>query len=392
MPDDMMVATELNTLMALNSSLRPDPRQDSGATMEMWAAMASKFAAPVNKPEDEPGVAMARTLASLRDNPTVVVGGPDDRSQVLHPARFLGGAACSAKKLWREAREVIPLEGIPPLSNYDLTSIGLGGCITMRGFKEMHNPGSPHITLKLYSSSNMGSSTGATKRLTLADGDRSVSIGDNMKEVSDMNEFKLAVRAMCKAAQLILPWNMSFNAIDGFLHSSNYGNAELNGRSNRAQILTDFVNYILGLNAAAWVQKEDFLTSGEVKTIWGEWFGSRPASLLSVAHQEKESQPSVGGHGSNNNQGRGRGKGRGMGRPNNQPAQTASTTSFNFSTPPPSTQTSGQLICRRYNYGNCPNTAATCALPSGTRLYHRCDALNAQGNPCNGGHPRINHR
>jgi hypothetical protein len=86
-----------------------------------------------------------------------------------------------------------------------------------------------------------------------------------MREVYVKNEFKLAVRAMRRAAQLILPWNMAFNAIDGFLRTYNYGNAELSGRSNRAQILTYFVNYILGLNAAAWVQKEDFLTSGEVK-------------------------------------------------------------------------------------------------------------------------------
>jgi hypothetical protein len=48
-----------------------------------------------------------------------------------------------------------------------------------------------------------------------------------------------------------MPWNMAYNAIDGFLHNSNYAFAELTGRSNRAAILTDFVNYILGLNAAA---------------------------------------------------------------------------------------------------------------------------------------------
>jgi hypothetical protein len=130
---------------------------------------------------------MAKTLAALRDSPTEIAGRWDDRSQMLHPARFLGVAACSAKKLWREVREVIPLEGIPLLSNYDLTSIGLGGCITMRGFKEMHNLGSPHITLKLFGSSNIGSSTEATKRLTLANGDRSVSIGDNMRVVYVMN-------------------------------------------------------------------------------------------------------------------------------------------------------------------------------------------------------------
>ncbi len=72
--------------------------------------------------------------------------GRDYRGQILHPPRFLGGVACAAKKLWREAREIIPLEGYPPLSNYDLSSIGLGGCVTMRG-----------LTLTLTSESVYGS-------------------------------------------------------------------------------------------------------------------------------------------------------------------------------------------------------------------------------------------
>ncbi len=123
----------------------------------------------------------------------------------------------------------------------------------MRGWKEMANPGSPHNTLKLYSSSNMSSSMGATRRLSLADGSQAVNIGENLKEVTDLAELKLAVRTMCRAAQLILPWNMAYNAIDGFLHSSNYGMAELNGRANRATIQTEFIYYVLGLNAAAWI-------------------------------------------------------------------------------------------------------------------------------------------
>jgi hypothetical protein len=86
----------------------------------------------------------------------------------------------------------------------------------------MHKPATPHNTLKLYSSSNMGSQTGATKRLSLADGDWSVAIGDNMKEVSDRNGMRLAVRAMCRTAQLVMPWNMmAYNAIDSFHHNSN---------------------------------------------------------------------------------------------------------------------------------------------------------------------------
>jgi hypothetical protein len=393
MPDAMMVSTDLPTLMALNNSLRPDPRQGASDPMEVWAAMAAKFSSSLSKQDDEPGVAMARTLASLRDNPTTVQQGLDDRSQVLHPARFLGGAACPAKKLWRDAREAMPMEGYPPLANYDLTSIGLGGCVTARGFKEIHNPGSPHLTLKLFSSSNMGSSTAATRRLTLADNDSAVSIGDSMREVSDLNELKLAMRALCRAAQLILPWNMSFNAIDGFLHTSNYANAELNGRANRPQILTDFINYVLGLNAAAWVQKDDFLSSGEIKNIWAEWFGSRPASLLAVAPAANAgaggSASSGGGGqgvaGAANGGGQQGGRGRGSARNNNQSAQPATPAAASFTTPPPAIRT-GQAappqICRRYNYGNCPNTAATCALPSGTKLIHKCEV-------CNGNHARV---
>jgi hypothetical protein len=70
---------------------------------------------------------MARALKALRNNPTQVKEGEDDCIQVLHPARFLGGATCSAKKLWPETRDVIGLDGITPLSNHDMTATGLGG-------------------------------------------------------------------------------------------------------------------------------------------------------------------------------------------------------------------------------------------------------------------------
>jgi hypothetical protein len=75
---------------------------------------------------------MAKNLEALRLNQILVTAGTDDRSCILHPARFLGGAVCSAKKMWREVREVIGLDGIPTLSSYDLSAIGLGGCVTTR--------------------------------------------------------------------------------------------------------------------------------------------------------------------------------------------------------------------------------------------------------------------
>ncbi len=66
MPADMMIATDLPTLMALNTSLRLDPKQGSSDPMEVWAAMAARFSSSLSKPDEDPGVAMARTLASLR--------------------------------------------------------------------------------------------------------------------------------------------------------------------------------------------------------------------------------------------------------------------------------------------------------------------------------------
>jgi hypothetical protein len=37
------------------------------------------------------------------------------------------------------------------------------------------------------------------------------------------------------------------------------------------------------------------LTSGEIKTIWSKWFGSRPASLLAVANNDSTAAKNVSG-------------------------------------------------------------------------------------------------
>jgi hypothetical protein len=70
---------------------------------------------------------LASNKMALSTTSTQVKSGPDNRWTILHPARFLPGAACSAAKLWLAAREVIGLTGPPPLGNYDLASVGLGG-------------------------------------------------------------------------------------------------------------------------------------------------------------------------------------------------------------------------------------------------------------------------
>jgi hypothetical protein len=51
----------------------------------------------------------------LAANPVAVTAGFDDRKEVLHNARFLGGASCSAQAMWLRAREVLGPNGVMPL-------------------------------------------------------------------------------------------------------------------------------------------------------------------------------------------------------------------------------------------------------------------------------------
>jgi hypothetical protein len=358
---------------------------------------------------------MAKSLEAIKKQPTTVEAGLDDRSTQLHPARFLGGAVCSAKRLWQAARDVLGIDGVPPLASYDMTAVGLMGCVTARGWKELHNPASMNLTVKLFSPTNMASSTGSTRQLSLADGCTAVNVGESLREIADLEELKLAVRAMCRAAHMALPWNQSFNAIEGFLLSSDWVRQELSGRSNRAAILADFVNYVLGLNAQAWLQKDDFRSSGEIKILWAEWFASRPASLLTVQQAGAQTTQAAGGGQSqqasfNRNRGanyRGRGNkfsfksGRGgKSHPTYQAGGGGGGGGQGGGQQAPSTGGQGaaavpakrELYCWKFNNGNkCPNPANACVLGSGAPLLHLCDAYTSQGVICKKNHPRSDH-
>jgi hypothetical protein len=81
---------------------------------------------------------------------------------------------------------------------------------------------------------------------------------------------------------IALPLNCSVDAIDSWLHNLNYGLADLNGHLDRVPPLVDFINYVFNMNANAWQQWKPFLGTGNIKTLWGEWFGSRPVAYLSI--------------------------------------------------------------------------------------------------------------
>jgi hypothetical protein len=59
---------------------------------------------------------LASNRVNLGLSCTEVRAGQDDRWARLHDTRFLAGAGCSATKLWLTAREVLGLNGHPPIS------------------------------------------------------------------------------------------------------------------------------------------------------------------------------------------------------------------------------------------------------------------------------------
>ena len=68
----------------------------------------------------------------------------------------------------------------------------------------------------MFTVSNVGHMATGGRTVSLA-GDDGITIHENLKELADMAEFKLAMRNLKLAAQLVAPWNFSYAVIDGFL-------------------------------------------------------------------------------------------------------------------------------------------------------------------------------
>jgi hypothetical protein len=78
--------------------------------------------------------------------------------------------ACSAAKMWLMACDVIGPNGIPPISTYDMSAVGLAGYVQPKGWIEISNPGSPNMKLRLFNIKNVNSNKGGGE-ITLPSGD-----------------------------------------------------------------------------------------------------------------------------------------------------------------------------------------------------------------------------
>jgi hypothetical protein len=291
---------------------------------------------------------LASNKAALASKFYEVPAGRDNRWSELHPARFMPGVACSATKEFMVAREVIGLTSPPAVGCYDMTSVGMGGFVTAKGWMEMANTGSTKMRVGMFNLNNAAKSYNSKGE-------------DDMSEMKDISEFILALRTMRCAAQFAQSWNKSYMALDNFLFSKDYCKEELKHDSQPGKTLCMFTDFVLSENANHWRDGSGFLTTGELQAYWDSFIGARPQSKpkpstqASTSAQAQQAGPSQG--------------------QNKQKKKK-----FPFVD-----------ICPKWNVGKCNKPAGTCYTFNGVVLRHVCNwrDLNVPNSqPCAAAHTR----
>ena len=318
--------------------------QTTGELLKMEAtAMKLKMMEQSRDYEDR----LASNKMALEDRETAIQAGVDNRWDKLHAARFLGGASCSTGKLWREARK-ISLNGEKPVGSYDMGSVGMGGFVTSKGWVELHNPSSCKLSLRLFSINNCASKAGSAAR-------GSSKTDEDVDDIVELGEFKLALRTLRVAAAMVMPWNFAFVALENFLIQSNFCHSELVGVENQAKILTQFVDYVLRENSNRWRDNSSFLNTGELKATWDAFFGAKPQSQLAAKSSK---------------------------RPSSSVADSK----------PKFIKRTWVDICFDYNVGKCQKAVGTCKSLKGVPLRHVCNYRADKNKPnayCEKAHQRI---
>ena len=317
-----------------------------------------------NKAAKSLDIKLHENLKKASDNP-IFRDGYDNRTSFLHPARFLPGAGVPVQQLWLEARKYWGQEGKDAIASYDLEALGCSGCITARGWDILHKPGSPELSLKLFTVANVGHSTSGAKTVSVS-GEDGFTIHDSWKEVEDMAEFRRALDNLLIAAQLALPWNFSFLVLKGFLKSNDFMESDLSGYK-KAIVLSGFVDHVFKINAGLWVQEAPFLDAAKLHALWKSWWCSRKTGLKTEANQQGGSAAK--GKGAQSTKGSSKPGGFQANKGQHQNKQNI---------PPYSGPPSEKNICKRYNDKQCSNNHTNCTIKTKIgilRLHHLCNSM-----------------
>ena len=287
---------------------------------------------------------LAHNAKELMSRPATVERGVDNRRDLLHPARFMGGASSALTEQWAAARRAIGEAGVLAIGNYDLDAVGCGGCVTPKGWLELHNPASQELKLKMFHMPNVASSGLSNKK----EGEDN---GDSLREIADLESFRIALNTAREAMASALPWNRSVSALMGMMMNTNYLAEDLGGNPKRPAILTEFSDYVFSRNALSWENCQPFLTTDELIHVWANWKSKRGISAR-MGEKKKEKDGS-------------------------------------------SSDKKKQLseLCRVYNLKTCKHQAdRECKTPWGKTLKHLCNKYMPGGRLCLKEHPREEHK
>ena len=316
---------------------------------------------------------------SLTTSISHIRAGTDNRLDNLHAARCLPGATCSAGKMWLHARTVMGDKGHPALSTYDMGSIGLGGCVSAKGWVELHDPASATLSIRMFS---MGSCV-ARSQTSASDVD--------FPEMSDLSEFKSAIRVLRGAMAFVHPWNRSVDALENFLIQSNFGSSDLAGVSKPAAFLSQFTDYVLVENASRWRGMESFLTTRDLRNTWADYISQKAGSL------NANKKANNGGGTGKANYGKGNHQNYQSNNFQHQGAQQAGAQhQGGHHQGPPSARLGVPSyyfyngVCVMWNMGKCLRAPGTCTSKKGDPLKHICNHRADPSRPdqfCGKDHP-----
>jgi len=295
-------------------------------------------------------------------------------------------------QLWLEARKLWGPDGVEAIGNYDLETVSCTGCVTARGWELLHKPGCGDITIKLYTVANVGHSATGTRTMTLS-GEDGITISESWKELTELADFKLAMRNLRMAARLAAPWNFSFDVIDGFLQSKDYMESDLAGLK-KAPTISAFTDYCLKTNASLWVRQGPFMDSARLEAVWTSWWSSRKAGVK-AEHYGASQEDGKGKQKGGVHMDGGQKSGYGQQGANSKFQQGA--TNLPRHTGPPNEKT----ICKKFNDKTCQLSFKNCVTaidgkPS-IRLYHVCNFMKKKPDGSSDGlcmqfHPRLDHK
>jgi hypothetical protein len=167
-------------------------------------------------------------------------------------------------------------------------AVGIAGYITNRGWVEIQNQGSLHLSFSLFNIVNMSSCIAAAKHISLTDNQDMLEVCKNLKDVASVHEFKQTLRAAMNAQQFTQSWNMSMTALESFLININFL-ADKVGVTKGVSILSAFCNHVFLLNSQNWRSKTDFLDVVDLISVWAAW---HPGYISPVVSKEPKGGPS----------------------------------------------------------------------------------------------------